>query len=159
MMTRKRAWRGLHWPSLFLMLGLCTFGVMVIYSATHTSEAADLRNAAIQQSAWVGLGLVCFLVFAFADYHRWVNQGWFWFGGGLLLLLIVLVFGREVNRGEKLGSDRTRRIPTGGGHETGFSGGSLRFVGFLSGKNGEVSDGSGLGRFGVNSRFSNFAAT
>jgi rod shape determining protein RodA len=79
------------------MLGLCTFGVMVIYSATHTSEAADLRNAAIQQSAWIGLGLVCFLVFAFADYHRWVNQGWFWFGGGLLLLLIVLVFGREVN--------------------------------------------------------------
>ena len=96
-MIRKRAWRGLHWPSLFLMLGLCTFGVMVIYSATHTSEAADLRNAAIQQSAWIGLGLVCFLVFAFADYHRWVNQGWFWFGGGLFLLLVVLIFGREVN--------------------------------------------------------------
>ena len=79
------------------MLGLCSFGVMVIYSATHTSEAADLRHAAVQQAAWVGLGLVCFFFFAIADYHRWVEQGWFWFGGGLCLLLLVLLFGREVN--------------------------------------------------------------
>ena len=96
-MRAKRAFRGMHWPSLFLMLGLCLFGVMVIYSATHTSEAVDLRNAATQQAAWVGLGLVLFFVFALADYHRWVEQGWFWFGGGLLLLLLVLAFGREVN--------------------------------------------------------------
>jgi rod shape determining protein RodA len=26
-----------------------------------------------------------------------VAQGWFWFGGGIFLLLVVLVFGREVN--------------------------------------------------------------
>ena len=89
-MKVKRAWRGMHWPSLLLMLGLCLFGVMVIYSATHTSEAADLRNAATQQAAWVGLGLICFFVFALADYHRWVDQGWFWFGGGLFLLLLVI---------------------------------------------------------------------
>ena len=94
-MRTKRALRGMHWPSLMLMLGLCAFGVMVIYSATHTSEAADLRHAAAQQAAWVGLGLACFFYFAFADYHRWVDQGWFWFGGGLCLLLLVLVFGRE----------------------------------------------------------------
>ena len=96
-MAQNRKWRGLHWPSLFLMTGLCAFGVMVIYSATHTSESADLRNAAIQQAAWVGLGLVCFFLLSFSDYHRWVAQGWFWFGAGLFLLLLVLVFGREVN--------------------------------------------------------------
>jgi rod shape determining protein RodA len=76
---------------------LCAFGVMVIYSATHTSESADLRNAAIQQAAWVGLGLVCFFLLSFSDYHRWVAQGWFWFAAGLFLLLLVLAFGREVN--------------------------------------------------------------
>ena len=96
-MAQNRRWRGLHWPSLFLMTGLCAFGVMVIYSATHTSESADLRNAAIQQAAWVGLGLVCFFLLSFSDYHRWVAQGWFWFAAGLFLLLLVLVFGREVN--------------------------------------------------------------
>ena len=96
-MTKNRKWRGLHWPSLFLMTGLCAFGVMVIYSATHTSESLDLRNAAIQQAAWVGLGLVCFFLLSFSDYHRWVAQGWFWFAAGLFLLLLVLVFGREVN--------------------------------------------------------------
>jgi rod shape determining protein RodA len=58
---------------------------------------ADLKNASIQQAAWVGLGLACFFVLAFSDYHRWVAQGWFWFGGGIFLLLVVLVFGREVN--------------------------------------------------------------
>jgi rod shape determining protein RodA len=63
----------------------------------HGCRRAGQTGQAIQQSAWVGLGLLCFLVFAFADYHRWVTQGWFWFGGGLLLLLIVLIFGREVN--------------------------------------------------------------
>jgi rod shape determining protein RodA len=97
MMAQNRKWRGLHWPSLFLMTGLCAFGVMVIYSATHTSESVDLRNAAIQQAAWVGLGLVCFFLLSFSDYHRWVAQGWFWFAAGLFLLLLVLVFGREVN--------------------------------------------------------------
>jgi len=96
-MAQNRRWRGLHWPSLFLMTGLCAFGVMVIYSATHTSESVDLRNAAIQQAAWVGLGLVCFFLLSFSDYHRWVAQGWFWFAAGLFLLLLVLVFGREVN--------------------------------------------------------------
>jgi len=97
MMAQNRKWRGLHWPSLLLMTGLCAFGVMVIYSATHTSESADLRNAAIQQAAWVGLGLVCFFLLSFSDYHRWVAQGWFWFAAGLFLLLLVLAFGREVN--------------------------------------------------------------
>ena len=96
-MAQNRRWRGLHWPSLFLMTGLCSFGVMVIYSATHTSESADLRNAAVQQAAWVGLGLVCFFLLSFSDYHRWVAQGWFWFAAGLFLLLLVLVFGREFN--------------------------------------------------------------
>jgi len=96
-MAKTRKWRGLHWPSFFLMVGLCTVGIMVIYSATHTSEAADLKNAAVQQAAWVGLGLACFFALTFLDYHRWVAQGWFWFGGGLCLLLLVLVFGREVN--------------------------------------------------------------
>jgi len=96
-MAQNRRWRGLHWPSLFLMTGLCAFGVMVIYSATHTSESADLRNAAVQQAAWVGLGLVCFFLLSFSDYHRWVAQGWFWFAAGLFLLLLVLAFGREVN--------------------------------------------------------------
>ena len=96
-MAQNRRWRGLHWPSLFLMTGLCAFGVMVIYSATHTSESADLRNAAVQQAAWVGLGLVCFFLLSFSDYHRWVAQGWLWFAAGLFLLILVLVFGREVN--------------------------------------------------------------
>ncbi len=96
-MSKNRSWKSLHWLSFLIMVGLCTVGIMVIYSATHTSEAADLRNAAIQQAAWVGLGLACFLVLSFSDYHRWVAHGWFWFGAGLFLLVLVLVFGREVN--------------------------------------------------------------
>jgi rod shape determining protein RodA len=96
-MAKTRLWSGFHWPSLLLMLGLCSAGILIIYSATHGSEMADLKNASIQQAAWVGLGLACFFVLAFSDYHRWVAQGWFWFGGGIFLLLVVLVFGREVN--------------------------------------------------------------
>ena len=96
-MAKVRFWSGFHWPSVFLMLGLCTAGILIIYSATHGSEMADLKNASIQQAAWVGLGLACFFVLAFSDYHRWVAQGWWWFGVGIFLLLVVLVFGREVN--------------------------------------------------------------
>jgi len=96
-MAKVRFWSGFHWPSVFLMLGLCTAGILIIYSATHGTEMADLKNASIQQAAWVGLGLACFFVLAFSDYHRWVAQGWWWFGAGIFLLLVVLVFGREVN--------------------------------------------------------------
>jgi rod shape determining protein RodA len=96
-MAKVRFWSGFHWPSVFLMLALCTAGILIIYSATHGTEMADLRNASVQQAAWVGLGLACFFVLAFSDYHRWVAQGWWWFGAGIFLLLVVLVFGREVN--------------------------------------------------------------
>ena len=96
-MARVRFWYGFHWPSVLLMLGLCTAGILIIFSATRGTELADLRNASIQQAAWVGLGLACFSVLAFSDYHRWVAQGWWWFGGGIFLLLVVLAFGREVN--------------------------------------------------------------
>ena len=96
-MAKTRLWSGFHWPSLLLMAGLCAAGILIIYSATHGSEQADLKNASVQQGAWVGLGLTCFFVLAFSDYHRWVAQGWFWFGVGIFLLLVVLIFGREVN--------------------------------------------------------------
>ena len=75
-MAKTRFWSGFHWPSLFIMLGLCAAGILIIYSATRGSEMADLKNASIQQGAWVGLGLVCFFALAFSDYHRWVAQGW-----------------------------------------------------------------------------------
>ncbi len=96
-MAKVRLWSGFHWPSLLLMLGLCTAGILIIYSATHGSEMTDLKNASMQQAAWVGLGFICFFTLAFSDYHRWVAQGWFWFAGGIFLLIIVLIFGREVN--------------------------------------------------------------
>ena len=66
-MAKTRFWSGFHWPSLFLMLGLCTAGILIIYSATHGSEMADLKNASIQQAA-------CMVCQLFVSLHGWCRH-------------------------------------------------------------------------------------
>ncbi len=85
------------WSLLIVAVALSAFGIVVVYSATYSSESQDFRNAAFSQSVWLLLGLGAFFILSFIDYRIWVKWGWLFFLVSLPALVIVLVVGQTVN--------------------------------------------------------------
>ncbi|QSR85544.1 rod shape-determining protein RodA [Methylacidimicrobium sp. B4] len=85
------------WSLLIVAVALSAFGIVVVYSATYSSESQDFRNAAFSQSVWLLLGLAAFFALSFVDYRIWVKWGWLFFLASLPALVIVLVVGQTVN--------------------------------------------------------------
>ncbi|MGD9895728.1 MAG: FtsW/RodA/SpoVE family cell cycle protein [Candidatus Methylacidiphilaceae bacterium] len=85
------------WSLLVVALALSTFGIIVVYSATYSSESQDFRNAAFSQTVWLLTGTAAFFILAFIDYRNWVRWGWLFFLASLPALFIVLVVGQTVN--------------------------------------------------------------
>ena len=88
------SWRRLgnvHWGPLIAALLLSVAGVATIQSAT-----AEVGGGyAPRQALWVLVGLVaCLVVFA-VDYHTLVDAAPVLYGLGLVLLVVVLLFGSE----------------------------------------------------------------
>jgi rod shape determining protein RodA len=76
---------------------LLTIGLMFIYSATHLTEGWGLESAVWQQMFFLGIGIVLFTTISMIDYKVLLQNGYLIYGFGILLLLMVLIFGREVN--------------------------------------------------------------
>ncbi len=79
------------------MLGLMTIGVLFIYSSGITSTGIKISNEYIYQIVWIISGLILFFVVMFSDYLIFRQWSFYIYSGSLLLLLLTLLFGREVN--------------------------------------------------------------
>ncbi|MDX6767309.1 MAG: FtsW/RodA/SpoVE family cell cycle protein [Candidatus Methylacidiphilales bacterium] len=86
-----------HWLLLTLMMGMAVASVFFVFSATHTSDNPELQRAAYQQITWLALGSGVFLFLALTHYENLVRYGWLIYLGMIFLLILVLVFGKEVN--------------------------------------------------------------
>ena len=69
-----RKFLGLNWILLALTLALAGFGLFAIYSATWMREDAYLADSWRRQLAWIGVGMVVYMVISLTDY-RWVRWG------------------------------------------------------------------------------------
>src|SRR5512144_1305319 len=75
-------------------MSLAFLGILGVYSASLHSAAS---NAFARQLMWTGLGLVlCFIVFSI-DYHYLVDYAFHIYVLSILLLVGILIFGREIN--------------------------------------------------------------
>ena len=72
------------------MLGICTIGVVEIYSATHASHFAGMH---IRQIWWIVLGIVAMFIFSRLDYHRILDQALILYLIGIAALILVLAVG------------------------------------------------------------------
>jgi len=85
----------------WLMLLLMAVGSLVALSLTVLTSATllDARPGMTVASQWVacGAGVGLLLVSASMDYRRWMRIAWPLLGLTLVLLALVLVFGREIN--------------------------------------------------------------
>jgi len=79
------------WPLLLAALALAVLGVIEIYSSEPQG------NYWQRQLSWLILGVVAMFLTAIIDYRRLVEVVPFIYGGSIVLLILVLLFGREVS--------------------------------------------------------------
>ncbi len=88
----KRDLKDFDWLTTGLALSIAAFGVWQIHNALPTEGYWS------KQIIGIGIALVAFAVVAFSDYRRIIDAAPFFYGFGLLLLLMVLTpLGVEVN--------------------------------------------------------------
>ncbi|WP_027002053.1 rod shape-determining protein RodA [Hugenholtzia roseola] len=90
------------WLSLFIYFSLVAFGWISIYAAiyneeaTYTLEAFFLKTNAGKQALFIGLSFILITFIIFFDVRVLTAFAPAFYGGAILLLIAVLVFGREV---------------------------------------------------------------
>ncbi|NTW55157.1 MAG: rod shape-determining protein RodA [Chlorobaculum sp.] len=76
------------------MTGLIVMGLMAVYSATNgSSEAVSLFY---KQLSWAVGGAIVASIFYYLDYRIIKENSYFIYAAGILLLVVVLVFGRKI---------------------------------------------------------------
>ena len=99
---RHRAGEGVDIPFLCLVLGLLAVGLVMLYSASSAQSMYDTGYAIStkylqKQAVCAALGLVCMGFFSRIPANFWHKFAWWLYGGSIVLLLSVLVFGESVN--------------------------------------------------------------
>jgi len=76
------------------MTGLIVMGLMAVYSATNsTAESVTLFY---KQLSWAVAGAIAASVFYYMDYRRVKDNAYLIYAAGIILLVVVLVFGRKI---------------------------------------------------------------
>lgn len=89
----KRIWTNLNWALVLTCLALILYGLFVLYSASST----DTGKAAFWwQLGFIVVGIILATFLAFIDYHVWLKLAYPVYILVLILLVIVLVVGKEV---------------------------------------------------------------
>jgi len=84
--------------SIFIsMLTLMIIGVMFIYSSGISSTGQTISNEYIYQIIWIISGLVLFFIVMFSDYSLFRKWSLYIYLGSIIILILTLFFGREVN--------------------------------------------------------------
>ena len=106
-----RAREGIDWALLIGVLIIAVIGVINLYSATSVAKAgrADLY---VTQIYWLVAGGIAATLAAAIDYRHFERLAYVIYGGGIVLLLLVFILGRDIH-----GASRWIDI---GGKERGF---------------------------------------
>jgi rod shape determining protein RodA len=87
-----------NWLLAAVTVVLLAVGLLFIYSACVPEDGSRSARAAMftRQQGWVAVGLLCFLAAAWMDYRKVAAWGWGFYAVGLVLLVVVLVFGVKI---------------------------------------------------------------
>lgn len=86
---------------VFVSIILFLIGLLCLYSASYTKGTLSSRELVFKQILWFLLGCVPFMVVVLVEYQRIVDLGFLLYGFAILLLILVLLLGRE-----RLGAQR-----------------------------------------------------
>ncbi len=89
------------WITLGIYLSLLVIGFFSIYSATNSYDEPlnyfNTSSPVIKQLIYISVALLVFILVQFIDPRFWHTFAYVIYGLGIFLLLIVLVFGSEIN--------------------------------------------------------------
>lgn len=95
-MIDRRLIKNFDFTLLLLLLALCGIGMVILYSATHSmDELADPMQMVKRQALFVGVGLAALLIICLIDYINFSYWMRYLYVINLVLLVLVLVLGRE----------------------------------------------------------------
>ncbi len=83
------------WVLFLVSASLAVVGVVNLYSATSVVRAS-LSDLYIQQVYWLVMGGILATLVAAIDYRHYERLGYVVYGGGLVLLLLVFVLGKDI---------------------------------------------------------------
>lgn len=87
----------LDWPLIVVVLAIAVLGIVNLYSATSVSSS-DLY---ITQLYWLAFGAGAAAIAAAIDYRYVERYAYFFYGAGVLALMAVLLFGREIQGSQR----------------------------------------------------------
>src|SRR2546427_2718794 len=82
--------RDYDWWLVTIILAICAFGVVEIWSATHASHLAGMH---VKQMWWIAVGLAFMLLLSRLDYHSVLDKAPILSLIGIIALLAVLAMG------------------------------------------------------------------
>ena len=79
---------------------LLFIGWLMITAVTFSEQQIEsfslVDSLLTRQSLWYGIAVSVFLGSLLLDYKFWDSTSWIWYVGGMVLLLLVVIFGREI---------------------------------------------------------------
>lgn len=88
--------RRMDWGLVAAISGLIALGVLFIYSASYRGSDLPMSPFYRRQILWFLAGGVVFVALLVLDYHRLGEASWWLYGISLVLLALVLLFGKTV---------------------------------------------------------------
>jgi len=93
-MIYRSRYSGFDIALLLLSLVIFSVGLLSIYSATHTEEAAFAKNLVTKQLIWMAVSLLMLLIILKFDYQNYINLAYPLYIITAIFLILVLVIGR-----------------------------------------------------------------
>jgi rod shape determining protein RodA len=116
-MVSRKDWREFDWPLLLCALAAAGFGVAMIFSTIggFSEGASPLKNIAVRQALYVGIGLLGFFILVNIDYKLVLRFSPIIYAGVILLLIMVAVLPQSgpIYSPNVLGSRRWINFPFG----------------------------------------------
>lgn len=100
MRSRKSIWSDMDWVAMILFLIIALIGWINIYAASYNPEHASIFDTTQEygkQFVWICTSLVLALVLMLIEGNFFRRTAFLFYGIVVLLLVLVLIFGKEVN--------------------------------------------------------------
>jgi rod shape determining protein RodA len=97
-MMDRRLIENFDWPIIWVLLAISSIGLLSIYSALYPQiQANPTHNLFIRQLMWLSIGFLVMFCTLFLDYQKLKTASTWIYLAAILLLVAVLVVGKEVN--------------------------------------------------------------
>ncbi|HAA02499.1 MAG TPA: rod shape-determining protein RodA [Syntrophobacteraceae bacterium] len=97
-MIDRRLIENFDWAIFMTLLPIVAIGLVSLYSAVYPQiQANPTHNLFVRQLGWLGIGLLCMFCSLLINYDRMEAASTWLFLCSMVLLMVVLIIGKEIN--------------------------------------------------------------